>query len=463
MRNEMYNPRLFGIWHKWISNISKELGQVLTPRESLINPQGVNTVMEYGGNQQNGQHDILSPNSRFLLKLFRRYYASYTPIMPERHNRKEFGFIPFEGTMRRHMAFGNQAELKSFVASKVPAHSYYSTAYYRNPAAPTMDQKGWMGAELIFDLDADHLANADKMTYDEMLVQIRSEMISLVDDYIMGDLGFSEDQVHISFSGGRGYHAHVRTPDIYTLGTNERRELVDFMTCTGLDLDWVFPKRSDPIGSVSMGNGLVKPKMHNYRLIPSKDETGWKGRMRNSLENITSQIMTEAPKDFKKRYPSVKSGNESIEKLADHLSRCHEEMFTKNTMGDLEPWEQEILMKCLEDSKPLYAREVDKPVTPDIKRLIRLPGSLHGKTGLRVHPITRDELTDYNPLMRAVPEVYTDDPVKVTMRKDMDLRMLDLREHLSGETEVPEFAAAFLIGRKYADFGWASERRERLF
>ena len=68
-----------------------------------------------------------------------------------------------------------------------------------------MDQKGWMGAELIFDLDADHLANADKMTYDEMLVQIRSEMISLVDDYIMGDLGFSEDQVHISFSGGRGY------------------------------------------------------------------------------------------------------------------------------------------------------------------------------------------------------------------------------------------------------------------
>lgn len=195
-----------------------------------------------------GQDKQLSPNSRFLYKLFRRYYRSYIPIMPERYPRKEFGFIPFEDTMRRHMSFGNQDELRHFLMTKVPAHSYYSTAYYRKPSAPVMEDKIWMGSELIFDLDADHLANADRMTYDEMLLQIRSEMISLVDDYLMGDLGFTEDQVHISFSGGRGYHAHVRTDDIYTLGTNERRELVDYMTCMGLDMDWVFPVQSDAIG-----------------------------------------------------------------------------------------------------------------------------------------------------------------------------------------------------------------------
>ena len=53
--------------------------------------------------------------------------------------------------------------------------------------------------------------------------------------------------------------------------------------------------------------------------------------------------------------------------------------------------------------------------------------------------------------------------LKVTMRKDMDLKMLDFNSHLSGETEVPEYAAAFLIGRKYADYGWTSEPREHLF
>ncbi len=410
-----------------------------------------------------GQDRVLSPNSRFLYKLFRRYYASYDPIMPERFPRKEFGFIPFEETMRRHISFLNQGELKHFLSTKVPAHSYYSTAYYRRPSAPLMEDKGWMGAELIFDLDADHLANADKMTYDEMLVQIRTEMISLVDDYLMGDLGFSEDQVHISFSGGRGYHAHVRTDDIYTLGTNERRELVDYMTCTGLDLDWVFPVRSDAVGSTSLGNGTTRAKMHNYRTIPTPEEGGWKRRMRGALKEIIKDILELDPKEVKKKYPTVKSQNESIVKLSNHLKVCADSMFAKNSMGDLESWEQEILMKCLDDCRPLYAREVDKPVTPDIKRLIRLPGSLHGKTGLRVHPITRDQLTDYNPLMYAVPDVYTDEPTKVTMKKDMDLKMLDFNKRLSGETEVPEFAAAFLVGRKYADIGWASERKERLF
>ncbi|MCA1813180.1 MAG: hypothetical protein LC624_04420 [Halobacteriales archaeon] len=31
--------------------------------------------------------------------------------------------------------------------------------------------------------------------------------------------------------------------------------------------------------------------------------------------------------------------------------------------------------------------ETDEPVTSDVKRLIRLPGSVHGKTGLRVVPV----------------------------------------------------------------------------
>lgn len=160
--------------------------------------------------------------------------------------------------MRRHISFSDQDDLRHYLMTEVPAHSYYSTAYYRRPSAPVMEDKGWMGAELIFDLDADHLANAESMTYDEMLVQIRNEMISLVDDYLMGDLGFSEDQIHICFSGGRGYHAHVRTDEIYTLGTNERRELVDYITCTGLDLEWAFPVRPDPIGQVARGNGMVQ-------------------------------------------------------------------------------------------------------------------------------------------------------------------------------------------------------------
>ena len=41
--------------------------------------------------------------------------------------------------------------------------------------------------------------------------------------------------------------------------------------------------------------------------------------------------------------------------------------------------------------------ETDAPVTTDIHRLIRLPGSLHGGTGLRVTPLSLEELDGVRP------------------------------------------------------------------
>ena len=97
--------------------------------------------------------------------------------------------------------------------------------------------------------------------------------------------------------------------------------------------------------------------------------------------------------------------------------------------------------------------------------MIRLPGSVHGKSGLRVTPITRSELTDFDPLQMAVPDEYSDDEVKITMRKDAKLDMKGQHFDLSGETTVPEYAAIFLIGRKMASYGFASEEsnKEKLF
>ena len=405
----------------------------------------------------------LDANSRFLFKLFRRYYRGFKPDMPDRFTKKEYGFIPFGKTMQRHMAFTTPEDLKTFMFSKVPAHSYYSTAYYRHPSRPLMEDKEWMGAELIFDLDADHLAGAEKMTYAQMMVQIRKEMISLVDDFLYSDLGFSEKQVHICFSGGRGYHAHIRSNDIYTLGTNERRELVDYVSCMGLDMDSVFPLHTDILGASAVGNGMVRSSVRTFRLIPSEEEGGWKKKMREALKLICKNIAEEDPKHIKAIYPSVNSGIPTLEKLSTHLRKCSDDMFRTNSMSALSSSEQDILIKALNDVAPTLSSEVDKPVTPDIKRLIRLPGSLHGKTGLRVTPITRDELSDYDPLQSAVPDCFTADPIKVTMSRDMSLYIKGEEMSLSGETEVPEYAAAFLVGRKYASYGWESQRRDKLF
>ena len=405
----------------------------------------------------------MDDNQRFLYSNFRRYYKTNRPIMPDRFTRREFGFMFFDRTyVQRHMGFARPDDLRRFMTGQVPSHSYYSTSYYRKPDAPTMDEKDWMGAELIFDLDADHLDGAKEMTYSEMLVQIRSEMMHLVDSFLLDDLGFTEDQVHITFSGGRGYHAHVRTPDIMTLGTHERRELVDYITGSGLNIDWVFPYNRVPTSQVVTGGG-VRTNVAKDRLIPPADSGGWKKRMRNGLMDVVNDLCDVDPKVFKKDYPSIKgSKTDTLVKAQEELRKTRGILFEKNTMAILSPSTQNILVKIMkEDMAHRLSGEVDEPVTADIKRLIRLPGSVHGKSGLRVTPISRQELTDFDPLQMAVPDEYSDEEVKITMRKPSKLDMKGQHFDLDGETMVPEWAAVFLIGRKMADIGFESEVREQ--
>ena len=130
-----------------------------------------------------------------------------------------------------------QEDLRRYLVSQVPMHVYYSSAHYENPSAPKMEQKGWRGADLVFDLDADHIPGAERMTYEEMLHVVKQDMIRLLDDFLLGDLGFAEDEVRITFSGGRGYHAHVQSDRVQRLGSHERSEVVDFVSGTDLDFE----------------------------------------------------------------------------------------------------------------------------------------------------------------------------------------------------------------------------------
>lgn len=100
----------------------------------------------------------------FLKNTFQTYYQSNKIELPDRFGRREFGFLFFSGKgMVRHLGFEKREQVWDFLADRAPQHAYYSSAYYKTPNAAKMAEKNWMGAELIFDLDSDHLPNAEKM------------------------------------------------------------------------------------------------------------------------------------------------------------------------------------------------------------------------------------------------------------------------------------------------------------
>ena len=90
-------------------------------------------------------------------------------------------------------------------------------------------------------------------------------------------------------------------------------------------------------------------------------------------------------------------------------------------------------------------------MTTDIRRLIRMATSLHGKTCLRVTPLALEELKDFEPLRDAV--VFSDDPVKINVSRPYEIGMMGEQFNLKeGEVEVPEYLGAFLIGQRIAVF-----------
>ena len=146
----------------------------------------------------------------FIKQRFSRYYDDAQIPEPLNLVQREFGVITERGGMWRHLGFRDLKELRSFLKKQVPLHAYHSSTYYNKPNARTMDEKGWLGADLVFDLDADHLDDVENMSLEEMLAAVKIEFHKLLDSYLLGDFGFDEKDVQIVFSGGRGYHAHVR-------------------------------------------------------------------------------------------------------------------------------------------------------------------------------------------------------------------------------------------------------------
>ena len=381
--------------------------------------------------------------------------------MPDRFSKREFGFMFFDRDfVMRHLSFPSRAALKKYLVEQVPSHVYYSCAYYEKPDAPTMAEKKWLGADLIFDLDADHVEGAKNLPYDKMLEKVKVEVIRLIDEFLLGDLGFEEDDLRIVFSGGRGYHIHISNPRVLKLSSHERREIVDYVTGTGLDIDWVFPPTS-----FETGRFMDRIDTSQKRRMPSEADYGWRGRIRTGIQRLFSELdgldrvtgLTRLRQLVSKA--DIEIGKKTLEGMYDDLfegkkgSRGIDRMRSEDAFEVFsEKRHTDAFLAIVEVMvKGNMKGETDEPVTSDIKRLIRLPSSLHGKTGFEVVPMSRDRLTSFNPFDDAVSKAFGNKLEKVVCEKPMEVRLKgEIHSLDEGSNEVPEYVAVHLICRRLA-------------
>ena len=393
----------------------------------------------------------------FIKQRFSRYYQQADIPGPTQLVQREFGVITERGGMWRHLGFKDQQELQNFLRKQVPIHAYHSSTYYTKPTARTMDEKGWLGADLVFDLDADHLDDTENMSMEDMLAAVKIEFHKLLDSYLLGDFGFDEKDILIVFSGGRGYHAHVRDERVLGLNSHERREIVDFITRPHAEIDPLIIKE---IFSSKEFQGHVSSK-YIYRLYPV-DTPGWKGKVTYSVidflnrteeldkAEVLEELMrfkgigdTLAKQIYKSLYEG-KPGNRGLDKIRDNLNL---EPFSSDKVRN------SFINYIVKEMSVDLGGETDEPVTSDIKRLIRLPGTLHGKSSLKVIPMDLEALKDFQPLRDAVWDGFAKDTVKISANSDADIKLKDESFKITkgNKYDLPEYAALHFVCQKKAD------------
>lgn len=355
----------------------------------------------------------------YVKKLFGEYYKyNIVEVLPPTSlDRREFGFLLFEkGIMLRHKKFLSKEKLHNFLQKKVPSNVYYSSAYYEKPDE-NMNKKGWLGSDLIFDIDADHIQtpchedhrfwicknclnvsrvqteicpqcegtkfNVELWTCEKCLEAAKLETLKLI-EFLISDLGFSTEEIDVCFSGQRGYHVHIESENIRRLNQSARKEIVDYVSGTGL-----------------------KPVFHGFpdaetrkknKTIPEMNAPGWGGRLAREIKG----------------------------------KKIHN-------------WQ-----KDLDNAVQKQKASVDTVVTIDLHRLIRLPTTLHGKTGFIAAKIQTTRLEEFNPFTDALAFKEGALTIHINESEKFKIGETEYGPFKHETIELPLAAAVFLLCKNVA-------------
>lgn len=363
-----------------------------------------------------------------IMNYFKEYYHKYVDKVIndiQDIEAREFAFIDFEGVMRRHIALKKEYASR-WIIEVSPRDFYHSSAYYLFPEKE-MGQKDWQGGDLIFDIDLDHIKtyqpkeiiiceeNGHKVVksiedcgsgrirkivfIDEKGInKTKKEVVRLI-EILIRDFDFKTDNLKIYFSGGRGFHLHINREDVLKLDSYTRMELKDYITLDGFDI----------LNVNSLDNRVVEELR---RMLSMRDEILYTFFTDSDVKELASLFNTVS---------SVRSLKKMISK--------------------------ELRYKINQFVVEYIGISIDGVVTVDTSRLIRVPYSLHGKTGLIKKHVEYTELDDFNPFTDAIREDECMMKLYVTYLPEIYWLNREYGPIYDDEVTVPFSLGVYLISR----------------
>ena len=385
----------------------------------------------------------MDENTLGTVKLaFKEHYFKHHERVeiPIRISEREFGYVPFGGSMIRHLTFKSAGELIATMVREAPRGAYYSCGYYHDPSLP-MAEKGWKGGDLIFDIDADDLNAPCKAVHDRWsckqcgklgqglrpeecpacgnnriaqmnwacelcLGAAKVELVKLM-EILTDDFGITSKNLRPYFSGNIGYHLNVEETIIEELDQQSRVEIANYVSGKGLLLSTI------GIGRQSSYESLASA-------LPLETESGWRGRIARYFTQYRSKDHVDSTAgDVRSKTAHIyrRLGYSKFEKLMEQVAKA---------AGSV----------------------IDAGVTTDVHRIFRLPGSLHGETGLEKVRIAK--LSEFDPSVH--PVVLGDEKMKIHVQHSppLTLRGETYGPYRQQVVTLPQAAAVYLLCRGLA-------------
>jgi DNA primase small subunit len=406
-----------------------------------------------------------------FLDYYKRNLASIKP--PPAMTEREYGFLLFrERIMVRHKVFRDFKMFTDSLLSLVPSDVYYSTAYYRQPDLD-MDQKGWLGSDVVFDVDADHIDTPCKDTHDmwtcpkcketrrgrkpakcpkcghekieekawlcdRCLIAAKEEVLKLI-EFLAEDFGIKSQDMHLFFSGHRGYHLHLISEKLKTLDDVQRKEIVDYVIGLGLD-----PAEQ---GLYQGPRDLFLDDKLSVVVGPQLTDPGWRGRLAKGVYRIIAELDQDQLVELGFSRGAARQILKEREKIERDWSREILWSYFQDKWGVTDRVWKNVIERAL--TLMALPAKIDTVVTTDVHRLIRMPETLNGKTGFRAAMVGLDRLEEFDPFRGPVVFEGTQ-RVHVMEAPALRIRDQKLGPFADEDVELPLAAAILLVAKGVA-------------
>ena len=305
-----------------------------------------------------------------VIRYFKEFYQrNNVPV--DSISQREFGVGIDKKINYRHKAFSTQREFNNFLANEPPRFVSHSVGRFEFPWCQPMEKKSLLSADLVFDIDSKPEEGHNDIFCTKCIERAKIEVVKLIENFLLSEFGLSQKDLLVVFSGSKGFHVHVRSPAVQQLSSTSRRLLVDCITGKELNLDSLV-RRTSVGGKAYTLNG------------PAANSLGWKKQL---LE--TSLAFLEKPDFPKKKLLYLQENKQNI---TDQLNLGNWDFFHDS---------REALEQILSLAIAKRGVDVDSPVTFDVHRLIRVPGTLHGDTGFVAKPLSITEIDKFDATIHA--------------------------------------------------------------